>query len=221
MNHEHRLDCNDNGCENHYASIAGQVSEPPDTEIEYEEQVAQVAADAVEKSLGVIRGRSFTVRHPELGKMIKCQVCTRRHRDSIKCEQKFKELFIEEDTETGEKTTIYATAVQPQGVEIRGQISAQQPTIKQVIGAAQFKGKRLKSHPNRYKLQFIERIRKVFEPGEFDPNSDVHKAALEIARKIAARELKNEARADRRHFRLLRRTARRINQGLLNPGARA
>jgi hypothetical protein len=33
--------------------------------------------------------RSFAGRNPELGKMIKCAVCRRRHRESVRCEQKF------------------------------------------------------------------------------------------------------------------------------------
>ena len=44
-------------------------------------------------ALEEIKRRSFSGRHPELGKMIKCQVCQKRHRDSIKCEQKFVELW--------------------------------------------------------------------------------------------------------------------------------
>lgn len=127
---------------------------------EYESPKASIEAIiAADKALKEIRHRSFSDRNPELGRMIKCQVCGLRHRSVIKCEQRFVELWIEEDLETGEKTTVYATAVQPKGIEIPSQASAHHPTIKQVIGAAVFKGKRLNPHPNKRNLQFIETVR--------------------------------------------------------------
>jgi hypothetical protein len=33
--------------------------------------------------------KSFSGRHPELGKMVKCQICSRRHRSSLICLQTF------------------------------------------------------------------------------------------------------------------------------------
>src|SRR6202158_4626156 len=137
-------------------------------------------------ALEEIKRRSFSGRHPELGKMIKCQVCQKRHRDSIKCEQKFVELWIEEDLETGEKMTVYATAAQPKGTEIPHQISAQQPTLKQAVGAAAFKGKRLHPHPNRRNLQLIEQVRALL-PDEYDEN-DLKKARTR-ARRILSKKL--------------------------------
>lgn len=45
---------------------------------------------AAEQALQAIRERSFSGRHPELGKMINCQFCGLRHRENErKCEQKF------------------------------------------------------------------------------------------------------------------------------------
>jgi hypothetical protein len=137
-------------------------------------------------ALEEIKRRSFSGRHPELGKMIKCQVCQKRHRSSVKCEQKFVELWIEEDLETGEKTTVYATAAQPKGTEIPHQISAQQPTLKQAIGAAALKGKRQKPHPNKRNLQLIEQVR-VLLPDEYDEN-DLKKARTR-ARRILSKKL--------------------------------
>ena len=137
-------------------------------------------------ALGEIKRRSFSARHPELGKMVKCQVCQKRHRDSIKCSQKFVELWIEEDLETGEKTTIYAISAQPKGVEVPHQISAQQPTLKQTVGAAALKGKRLHPHPNRRNLQLIETVRALL-PDEYD--EDDLKKARSRARRILANKL--------------------------------
>jgi len=154
-----------------YADFSNAELNPPELETKPASTEAQVAAT---KALEDIRSRSFSARHPELGKMVNCQVCGLRHRAIQKCEQKFKELYIEEDLDTGEKTIIYASAVQPKGVEIPSQISAQQPTVKQVVGAATFKKKRLRPHLNRRKLQFVELVRS-FLPDEFD-EIDLRKA---------------------------------------------
>jgi uncharacterized OB-fold protein len=101
------------------------------------------AIAAAEKATKEIRGRSFSGRHPELGKMIKCAVCGRRHRkEERKCEQKFKELWIDEDLETGELSTVYAT------VPLHNQKPAN--PIRAIFGAARFKGKRKNPrHSNR------------------------------------------------------------------------
>ena len=137
-------------------------------------------------ALEEIKKRSFAGRHPELGKMIKCQVCNRRHREVIKCEQKFVELWIEEDVKTSEKTVVYATAVQPKGTEVRGQISAEQPTMKQIVGALAFKTKRLNPHPNKRNLQYVELVR-ALTPDEFD-EADLEKAKKR-AKRILAKKL--------------------------------
>jgi hypothetical protein len=176
--------------------------------IDFEQPTASPEAlVAAVKALEQIRSRSFSERHPELGKMIKCQICSHRHRSSIKCEQKFKELYIEEDLETGEKTTIYAVAAQPEGTEIVGQISAEQPTQKQIVGAAMFKGKRLKPHINHKQLLFIERVRKLMAQDET--------LDLKEARATASRQLRREFSRRANGFRRVQDISRRINRGLV------
>lgn len=163
------------------------MSDENNQNIEFEPPTpTEEATAAALEALVSISGRSFSARHPELGRMVKCQVCNRRHRDSIKCEQKFVELWVEEDLETGEKTVIYATAVQPKGTEIRGQISAEQPTMKQILGAAAFKTKRLNPHPNKRNLQYVELVR-ALTPDEFD-EVDLEKAKKR-AKRILAKKL--------------------------------
>ncbi len=103
--------------------------------------------------------------------MISVPVCGRRHRSSIKCEQKFVELYIEEDLETGEKTTVYAVAGN---------------TKNGVVGAAAFKGKRLKPHPNRRTLRFIELVRELL-PDEYSED-DLAKARKK-ARRVLSQKL--------------------------------
>jgi hypothetical protein len=143
--------------------------------IELESKPASPEAVALsQEALAKLRNRPFAERHPELGRMVKCQICNRRHRSVQKCEQRFKELWVEEDLETGEITVIYATVVQPKGIELPGQVSANHPTQNQIVGAAAFKKRRQHPHPNKRNLQFIELVRS-FVPNEFT-EKDLSKA---------------------------------------------
>jgi hypothetical protein len=49
--------------------------------------VKQLVADAVAKFREEHAEKSFSQQHPELGKMLNCKICSRRHRSSIVCEQ--------------------------------------------------------------------------------------------------------------------------------------
>jgi hypothetical protein len=144
------------------------------------------ASEAAAKALAEIHDRSFAGRNPEVGKMIKCQVCSRRHRDSLKCEQKFSELWVEEDLETGELTTVYRVAAQEKGTEVPGQrleISTPDgPTRNQIIGTAPFKGKRKKPRFNKRTREFIQLVHSMI-PGEYTEEQ------LQSARKKATRQL--------------------------------
>lgn len=168
--------------------------------------VSEELQKAIDTTLKTIEDRSFSGRHPELGKMIKCLVCGLRHRSAIKCVQRFKELHIEEDLETGEKTTVYATAAQN--------------TRKGVLGAAAFAKKRFHPHLSRKKLLFVERVRQLFGEGTFDPESPEYQKALEHARKLALRQLRREARQLAKQYRSQQHLSRRINRGLASSGSR-
>jgi hypothetical protein len=50
------------------------------------EQENQQLQEAVDKATKALRSRSYSGRHPELGKMIKCAACGRRHYDFKICE---------------------------------------------------------------------------------------------------------------------------------------
>jgi hypothetical protein len=98
----------------------------------------------VDTALDKIRGRSFSERRPELGKMIKCQVCGRRHRENErKCEQVFTyrvgdyEYFRED--ENGKLVPAYRTAISPD----------EKPTRKQILGAACFAKMRFNPHASK------------------------------------------------------------------------
>lgn len=52
---------------------------------QHREATAQAVKEAAEKFERERKGKSFSGRHPELGPMIKCYVCNRRHRDNEQC----------------------------------------------------------------------------------------------------------------------------------------
>ncbi len=113
---------------------AQEVQEHSEPEMEY--PITPGIENVIAKAHKEIRSRSFSGRHPEFGKMVKCQVCQRRHRDFIKCEQQFVQLWVDEDVETGERTIGYAS-LPPENKKM---------TSKMTFGAAAFKGKRLNPH---------------------------------------------------------------------------
>lgn len=163
----------------------------------------------VDKVVDDIKHLSYAKRHPELGKMINCQVCGMRHFSSKVCQQRFAIKHIEEDTETGERTTVYATATPHH---------AKHPTVNQVIGAAAFKGKRRKSHISRNKLRFIEKVRKLMAGIPVDLESPDFKSMLNQARHMAAREISHEDEVKAKRLRRQQDVSRRINAGLLVAG---
>jgi hypothetical protein len=192
-----------------------QIPQIPEVEPEPFQVSAELQA-AVDAALGIIRQRSFSERHPELGKMVNCQICKMRHRvNERKCEQKFTyrvgdyELFREEvNEETGEIHLVpaYRTAVQP----------GERPRLKQIVGAAQFVKKRFHPHHSKVKLQFIQRTRIVFERLGFitDTDKETFEKNLQRARVVAARELRKERELSDRAYRRRRDQARRTNRGL-------
>lgn len=185
--------------------VVGLPVTPPDQVEETEPFVVSDALQsAIDETLGDIRSRSFAHRN-NLGKMINCPVCTRRHYGA-QCEPTYAILHVEEDLETGVKTNVYRVA--------------NQKTRKGVLGAAVFAKKRLHPHLNQRKLQFIERVRTLFGFGTFDEDTAEFKAALKVARTKASRQLRAERierAATRRH---MQNVSRRINWELLPAGSR-
>jgi hypothetical protein len=196
-----------------------------------------LTTEQVVAAMTELRGKSFSGRHPELGKMVNCQVHGWRHRqfefNPTGCEQVFThsvkdkdgrkyEQFREEvvtDTEGEEgpngevpkKITLvpdYRTAVPADS----------KPTMKQIVGAARVAKKRFHPHYSKIKLQFIERTRAVYDNLKFvwnlldKPSAKASK--LERARIIAARQLRKERELSDREYRRRRDQARRINRGL-------
>src|SRR6202790_1112469 len=88
--------------------------------------------EASAKALAEIYSRSFSGRHPELGRMINCQFCNMRHRENErKCVQKFTTVV---NRGPEEKTVPERTAPQ---------------TKKGVLGSKAFAKTRIRPHPTR------------------------------------------------------------------------
>ena len=173
-----------------------------------EETLALVAS-----ALGDISNRSFAGRHPELGKMFRCSGCRTRHRGTP-CEIKYKYLFTEEDTETGEKTDVFATVPLPEQIE-RG-LKAEPPKrqfVKAIVGAALTKGKRKYPHFRSTKLQFIELTRQFFQ-GDTDERSEGYQQRITKARRLAFKAIRKKARVQRIKIDRISDISRRINRGL-------
>lgn len=194
---------------------------------------------AVTRALRDIQDRSFSARHPELGKMIKCQFCGRRHRETqqlythgaegvsraskfvgnVLCEQRFAESHIEEDVETGEQTVAYRMTPLK--------------TMKQNVGSAAFKGKRRTRRGNQRGLQLVELTQELFPKYETMVSVTVENGirttrlrfanpheAMVAARGEAAAILRRGRKVQAKQKRDQQKLSRRINRGLGNPGSR-
>jgi hypothetical protein len=124
---------------------------------------------AAQEALAAIRQRSFSGRNPELGKMVKCQVCGRRHRASEVHEQKF-------------------AIKNKQGIDYKRPSPAGQ-TLKGVLGAATFAKRRLRPPLNwRQNLivQLVNENLPVDENSEFEPEDKTRVTAW-VRRRLANR----------------------------------
>jgi|SRR5579859_849618 len=134
------------------------------------------SAEVAEKALAEVRSRSFSGRHPELGKMINCPVCSRRHRSFIVCEQKFT---------TGRYDLRDPKPLLIAGVTPETETVVESRKVRAVFGARLFAKKRLHPHPNKRALRFIEIVRWL-TPDEYTQED------LAQAKKRAARILAKE-----------------------------
>jgi hypothetical protein len=164
--------------------------------------ISPEAATAVKKALKGIHDRPYSGRHPELGKMFKCQVCGKRHRSSMICLQKFEVLAEDEDLETGERTTIYATAIPADG----------RATPKQVVGAAAFAKKRQLRRPNKNDLQIVEITRRIYNRDDFDPDKPEDMTFMQECRLAAAQEIRKKRELRAKAYRKRQRASRRKNR---------
>ncbi|VVB52926.1 Uncharacterised protein [uncultured archaeon] len=154
--------------------IKSQLSQAPPPEMEAKPTEEGVAASI--EALAEIRSRSFSGRNLHLGKMVKCHVCGQRGRETDhKHEQKFAKRWI---VVNGKKVYTEEELIAGRTVETH----AVMPTMRNILGASRFKGKRKKPRPTWRQNEMIQLVRSLV-PDEFTPEE------LEAAKKKARRML--------------------------------
>lgn len=142
--------------------------------------------------------QSFSGRNPELGKMVNCPVCDRRHRSSHTCTPIHSEVIRYDENDN----------------EVKVPLVANQNTRKGVHGAKNFRGRILR-HRNAWGLQVLERTLKIYrEDIESFPNAtDEDKDKLgKSSLSRALNEKRAERAARRRSLFQITRTSRQINR---------
>jgi len=154
------------------------------------------------------KSSSFSERYPELGKMINCGVCGRRHRSSHTCLQKYAKARY-----------VFDESNEPVPMELRPELVA--------LGVRRPRGRILR-HRNAWGLQVLERATKIFRlemssfPNINDPDAtpEQKKANEEFIEKTGKSSLSqalNQKRAERasrrRALHFITRKSRRINRG--------
>jgi hypothetical protein len=169
---------------------------------EMEFKVSPEAASVADAAIADMKSRSFSARNPELGKMFSCPVCDSRHRKNLKCGQKFKQMWVDEDIETGKLEIQYATVPLP----------GQNATPKSIVGAQYFAKKRKSPRPNHTGLQVVELTRKIF--ARINPERFPEEAGRMLeAKRIAVNTVRNKREAAAKKKRRQQRESRRTNRG--------
>ena len=156
---------------------------------------------AVANAVNALRARSFSERHQELGKMLNCYVCDRRHREPA-CTPKYYEIeyiMMDDSVKTFEMV-------------------ADQETRKGVLGAAVFAKKRFLPHHSKKNLQLVQLTQQLYpQHAVYFPQPE---DAMKEARKEARRLLKKKRSARHKLKAAQQEIARSINFGLAKPGSR-
>jgi len=151
------------------------------------------------------RNRSVSERNPELGRMMNCPFCERRHRA----------------TKTAEK---YATncfqqfAIDPITKEVR----TTPKTRKGVNGAAAFARKRFLPHRSAFTLLVLQRAGDLYADAyeAAARGGDTHQVDYGKCIRRAFQSVRAQREGERRLKHLQQRIARGINTGLISPGTR-
>jgi len=164
--------------------------------------IKQLVADAIAKFREDHTAKSFSQRHPELGKMLNCKICSRRHRSSIICKQVF--------------TTIINRG--PDEREVPERHAAQ--TRKGINGSQMFAKKRIKPHHSHARLLLVQMTQDLF-PKYFSWNIfKTPQEAMHAARGEAQAILSRKSRAFRRVIVQQQHRSRQINAELIAGGTR-
>src|SRR5208282_876544 len=168
---------------------------------------------AIAKTRAALRNRSFSGRNTHLGRMIKCQICGRRHRENWQvagvkymCVQQFaKPRYMFTTTEAGE--------IIPVPVDQRPELIASQTTRQGLYGAAAFAKKRLLPHHNRRDLLLVQRTIELYPQHAAylaDPLEAMREARTQAQREIAKADYLRSGKRLRRMK--ISRNSRKLNQ---------
>jgi hypothetical protein len=173
------------------------------------EKRLQAVADAAEEAIADIRGRSFSARHPEIQKMINCYVCNRRHRGP-QCKPTYKQMWVDEDLETGELSIQFAIVPLP-GQGKNGKLTRPWSIFgapKRMNWAKPRKHRR----PSKRGLQIIEITRQLMQYVNKERFTTEAAQMLE-AKRMAIQTLDNRAEREAKRIRKQQDLSRRINRG--------
>ena len=205
--------------------------EPEATEPEF--KTSEEALALAEKTFAEFKALSFSGRNAGLGKMVNCQVCGRRHRRTdvatrehydekgklaktiepliSDCKQEFKQMWVDEDMETGELSIQYAIVPLPgQGKIIDGK-TVFANMARPVVGAQQFAKKRKSPRPNQTGLEVVFYTRRIFagiKPERFPEEA----GRMLEARRHAINTVKNKRERKAKKIRQQQRESRRANR---------
>lgn len=205
---------------------------PPPVEMEQPAASAEALA-AAEAALGTIKERTFAGRNLSFGKMVNCQFCGQRHRTVDvtyrehfdaqgkktvtvipvrveKCQQNFRQMWVDEDLDTGELSIQYATVPTPQQIERAAKMGVKLGA-KPILGAAMFAKKRRNRHPNKTGLQVVEVTRQLMQYVNPERFTEDQSKMLE-ARRMAVNTLRNRRERAAKRVRQQQRESRRINR---------
>src|SRR5258708_12251499 len=135
--------------------------EPGERCDEFKKEITTPSESAALEALKQIRNRSFSGRHLDLGKMIKCQVCNLRHRESIVHKQIFTKRWA---VINGEKVYTEEQFIAGQTPETESIIESRR--VRLSVGAWVFKSNLRNTPFHKRAHQFVQLVRS-FLPDEY------------------------------------------------------
>lgn len=152
---------------------------------------------AVEEFEAERAAKTFSGRHPELGKMIQCPVCDRRHQSSHTCIPVYAASKTEEEFD-GENW-------------IPRILMASDKTRKGVYGASRFKRQRILKHRNARSLRILDRATQLFRT-DYNPFYNDENVAGKMALSRAMNEIRKENKERRRKLLKITKASRKQNR---------
>lgn len=161
------------------------------------------------------RAKTYSERHPELGRMIKCAKCGRRHYSIKVCEMKYAT-----HRSSNKGGVPYYEDESPMYAPLEDQFGS--PNKGAIFGAAQFKGRRVKPHPHPLVNEIFDRASRNFKLKEqqLAEAGDQEQADFTVAFRAAKKHISNRIRRQKKLMRRQQDISRRINVGLIGPGSR-